>query len=362
MKRGRPLPELTLTVEQRDQLMGWARRSKTAQALALRARIIMACSQTTSNAEVAEQMQVSRHTVGKWRKRFSERGVDGLLDEPRPGTPRQIGDDVIEAVVTKTLEEKPADATQWSTRSMASAMGLSHATVARIWQAFGLQPHRQETFKLSSDPLFVDKVRDIIGLYLSPPMKAVVLCVDEKSQIQALDRTQPVLPMAPGLPERRTHDYMRYGTTTLFAALDVVTGEVLGQLHRRHRATEFLKFLAHLDVSVPSENEVHVVMDNYGTHKTAAVKRWFARHPRFHAHFTPTGASWINQVERWFAEITRKQIRRGTHRSTWALEQAIRQYLDTYNQNPRPFIWTKTAGQILDSIRRFCLRISETQH
>lgn len=362
MKRGRPLPELILTARQREVLMGWTRRSKTSQSLALRARIILACSRTTSNAEVAQALQVSRHTVGKWRKRFAEQGVDGLLDEPRSGAPRQIGDDLIEAVVTKTLEEKPADATQWSTRGMARTLGLSHATVARIWQAFGLQPHRQETFKLSNDPLFVEKVRDIVGLYLSPPVKAVVLCVDEKSQIQALDRTQPILPLAPGIAERRTHDYMRHGTTTLFAALDIATGEVIGELHRRHRSSEFLQFLRTIEANVPAELDVHLVMDNYGTHKTPTIKSWFARHPRFQVHFTPTSASWLNQVERWFAEITRKQIRRGTHRSTRALEQAIRQYLDHYNQNPRPFIWAKTADQILDSVRRFCLRISETGH
>ena len=245
---------------------------------------------------------------------------------------------------------------------MASALELSQTAVVRIWRAFGLQPHRHESFKLSTDPLLVDKVRDIIGLYLNPPHRAVVLCVDEKSQIQALDRTQPILPMAPGLPERRTHDYMRHGTTTLFAALDVATGEVIGQLHRRHRSTEFLKFLSYLQSSVPLDTDVHVVMDNYGTHKTAAVRRWFARHPRFHPHFTPTSSSWINQVERWFAEITRKQIRRGTHRSTRQLEQAIRDYLKVYNQNPRPFVWSKSADEILDSIRRFCLRISNSGH
>ena len=291
-----------------------------------------------------------------------DKRLDGLLDEPRPGAPRRIGDDVVEAVIAKTLQEKPRDATHWSTRSLAKHMKLSQSSVARIWRAFGLQPHRQETFKLSADPLFIDKVRDIVGLYLAPPTKAVVLCVDEKSQIQALDRTQPILPMAPGLPERRTHDYLRHGTTTLFAALDIATGKVIGQLHRRHRATEFLKFLAVLDHSIPADTPVHVVMDNYGTHKTPAVKRWFARHPRFHPHFTPTSASWINQIERWFAEITRKQIRRGTHRSTRELEQAIRDYLATYNLNPRPFVWTKTADQILDSIKRFCLRISDSGH
>lgn len=362
MRRGRPLPELTLTTEESNRLLEWTRRRKTSQALAMRARIVLACAQDTTNSEVAAQLRVTKQTVGKWRARFVERRLDGLLDEPRPGAPRRIGDDVVEAVIAKTLNDKPADATHWSTRSLAKRHGLSHATVGRIWQAFRLQPHRQETFKLSTDALFVDKVRDIVGLYLNPPMKAVVLCVDEKSQIQALDRTQPILPMTPGLPERRTHDYLRHGTTTLFAALDVATGKVIGQLHRRHRATEFLKFLAHIETKLPTDTDVHVVMDNYGTHKTPTVKRWFERHPRFHPHFTPTSSSWINRVERWFAEITRKQIRRGTHRSTWELEQAIRTYLATYNQNPRPFTWTKTADEIFDSVKRFCLRISETGH
>lgn len=362
MGRGRPLAELKLTAEENNRLIEWTRRQKTSQALALRARIVLACAQGTLNGEVARRLRVTKQTVGKWRRRFIERRLDGLLDEPRPGAPRQIGDDIVEAVIAKTLHDKPKDATHWSTRSLARTHGLSHSTVARIWQAFRLHPHRQETFKLSTDALFVDKVRDIVGLYLNPPIKAIVLCVDEKSQIQALDRTQPILPMTPGLPERRTHDYLRHGTTTLFAALDVATGKVFGQLHRRHRATEFLKFLAHLDASIPADQHVHVVMDNYGTHKTPAVKRWFARHPRFQPHFTPTSASWINQVERWFAEITSKQIRRGTHRSTRELEEAIRAYLATYNKNPRPFTWTKTADEILDSIKRFCLRISETGH
>ena len=362
MRRGRPVSELKLTAEENDRLVEYSRRHKSSQALALRARIVLACAQGALNTEVAERLRVTKQTVGKWRTRFVERRLDGLLDEPRPGAPRQIGDDVVEAVIAKTLHDKPTDATHWSTRSMASALELSQTAVVRIWRAFGLQPHRHESFKLSTDPLLVDKVRDIIGLYLNPPHRAVVLCVDEKSQIQALDRTQPILPMAPGLPERRTHDYMRHGTTTLFAALDVATGEVIGQLHRRHRSTEFLKFLSYLQSSVPLYTDVHVVMDNYGTHKTAAVRRWFARHPRFHPHFTPTSSSWINQVERWFAEITRKQIRRGTHRSTRQLEQAIRDYLKVYNQNPRPFVWSKSADEILDSIRRFCLRISNSGH
>jgi transposase len=351
---------LALGPEDREQLIAFTRRHKTSQALALRARVVLLCAQGVNNATVAERLQVTQQTVGKWRQRFLERGLDGLLDEPRPGAPRRIGDEQVEAVVAKTLTTRPADATHWSTRELARQLHLSQATVSRIWRAFGLQPHRQETFKLSTDPLLIDKGRDIVGLYLAPPTKAIVLCVDEKSQIQALDRTQPVLPMTPGLPERRTHDYLRHGTTTLFAALEVATGKVIGQLHRRHRATEFLQFLGLLDERMPAGVEVHVVMDNYGTHKTPAVKRWFVRHPRFHPHFTPTSASWINQVERWFAELTRKQLRRGTHRSTRDLEQAIRHYLATYNLNPRPFVWTKSADQILQSIKRFCLRISDS--
>ncbi len=346
MTRGRPLPELKLTQAENNRLVEWTRRHKTSQALALRARIVVACAQGTANREVAIRLRVTQQTVGKWRQRFVERRLDGLLDEPRPGAPRQMGDDVVEAVIAKTRREKPADATHWSTRGMARRLNLSQTAVSRIWRAFGMQPHRQGTFKLSTAALWVDKVRDIIGLYLAPPTKAVVLCVDEKSQIQALDRTQPLLPLRPGLPERRTHDYLRHGTTTLFAALDVATGEVIGRLHRRPRAREFLKFLALLDERIPTHTDVHMVMDNDGTHKTSAVKRGFARHPRFHPHFTPTSASWINQVERWFAEITRQLIRRGTHRSARELEQAIRAYLDTYNQNP------KSETLSLDQVRR----------
>lgn len=362
MARGRPLAELRLTNEENNRLVEWTRRHKTSQALALRARIVLAGAQGATNRDVAARFQVTKQTVGKWRQRFVERRLDGRLDEPRPGAPRRMGDDIVEAVIAKTLQEKPADATHWSTRRLARQLKLSQTAVSRIWRAFGLQPHRQETFKLSTDALFVAKVRDIIGLYLAPPTKAIVLCVDEKSQIQALDRTPPILPMTPGLPERRTHDYRRHGTTTLFAALDIATGKVIGQLHRRHRAKEFLKFLALLDERVPANTDAHVVLDNYGTHKTPAVKRWFARHPRFHPHFTPTSASWINQVERWFAEITNKQIRRGTHRSTRELEQAIRRYLDAHNKNPQPFVWTKSADQILDSVKRFCLRIYDSGH
>ena len=359
---GRPKAEIVLSDAEREQLVTWTRRRKTAQALALRSRIILECATGIDSKRVAQQISVTQQTVSKWRNRFAMDRLDGLLDAPRPGAPRTIDDARVDAVIAKTLETVPKNATHWSTRNMARETGLSQTAVSRIWRAFGLQPHRQETFKLSTDPLFVDKVRDIVGLYLAPPTKALVLCVDEKSQIQALDRTQPILPLAPGIPARRTHDYMRHGTTTLFAALDIASGEVIGELHRRHRSSEFLQFLRTIEASVPAALDIHLVMDNYGTHKTPKVRNWFARHPRFHVHFTPTSASWINRVERWFATLTEKQIRRGTHRSTRQLEQAIRSYLDTYNADPRPFVWSKSADDILASIERFCLRISNSGH
>ena len=360
--RGRPKAELVLTSSEQDQLLSWTLRRKTAQALALRSRIVLGCAEGRSNREVAAHLRTSEQTVSKWRRRFVEQRLDGLLDAPRSGAPRTIDDARVDAVIARTLESVPRNATHWSTRTMAREMGLSQTAVSRIWRAFGLQPHRQETFKLSTDPLFVDKVRDIVGLYLNPPLKAMVLCVDEKSQIQALDRTQPILPLAPGIPERRTHDYMRHGTTTLFAALDIATGEVIGQLHRRHRSSEFLSFLRRIEGNVPADLDVHLVMDNYGTHKTPSIKNWFVRHPRFHVHFTPTSASWLNQVERWFAALTDKYIRRGTHRSTRQLEKAIREYLDMNNADPKPFTWTKSADEILASIERFCLRTSNSRH
>ncbi|MGZ5153968.1 MAG: IS630 family transposase [Burkholderiales bacterium] len=362
MRTGRPKPELVLSVEENTQLVEWTRRHKTSQALALRSRIILACAQKVPNSEVARQLRVDPKTVGKWRSRFVERRLDGLLDEPRPGTPRKLDDVRIERLIATTLNERPRDATHWSTRSLALKVGFSQSTVTRVWRAFGLQPHRAETFKLSTDPLFIDKVRDIVGLYMNPPVNALVLSVDEKSQIQALDRTQPILPLAPGIPERRTHDYMRHGTTTLFAALNIATGKVIGELHRRHRAKEFLQFLRTIDLNVPAARDVHLILDNYGTRKTPSVKAWLARHARFHVHFTPTSASWLNQVERWFALLTQKQIKRGTHRSTVELERAIRKYLDIYNECPTPFIWTKSADDILASIARFCNRISDSRH
>ena len=360
--RGRPKATLVLSETERDELLALARRRKTAQAAALRARIVLACSEGLENNAVAEQLSVTKQTVSKWRGRFVEYRLEGLLDAPRSGAPRTIDDQRVEAVVAKTLESMPKGATQWSTRLMAREMGVTQNAVLRIWHAFGLQPHRQETFKLSTDPMFVEKVRDIVGLYLNPPMKAMVLCVDEKSQIQALDRTQPMLPLAPGMPARRTHDYVRHGTTTLFAALDVATGKVIGETHRRHRSSEFLQFLRTIEANVPQKLDIHLVMDNYGTHKTDTIKRWLAARPRFHVHFTPTSASWLNQVERWFSTLTERCIRRGTHRSTRELERAIRTYLDVNNSEPKPFSWSKTADDILASIERFCLRISQSGH
>jgi transposase len=362
MRLGRPKARLVIAPSERATLESWMRRRTTAQALALRARIVLLCGAGHANTEVAEQLNVTKQMVGKWRQRFVERRLDGLLDEPRPGAPRKILDADVERVLVQTLESKPRDATHWSVRTMAQETGISRSTVHRIWRAFSLQPHRTETFKLSQDPFFIDKVRDIVGLYVNPPERALVLCVDEKSQIQALDRTQPLLPMQMGQPERRTHDYVRHGTSSLFAALNVATGEVLGRCHRRHRAVEFRSFLDAIEANVPSDLDVHLIMDNASSHKTDAIRRWFAKRPRFHVHFTPTSASWINQVERWFATLTAKQIRRGTFRSTRALEQAIRDYLKTYNENPRPFCWTKTADQILESLAKFCQRISGTGH
>jgi len=362
MRTGRPIAPLSVTAEERERLQEWARRPKTAQALALRSRIVLECAVGQPNTVVAGKLGITHQTVGKWRQRFLEQRLDGLLDEPRPGAPRQVSDAQIERVVRMTLERTPADATHWSTRAMARRSGLSQTMVSRIWRAFALQPHRVEGFKLSKDPLFVEKVRDIAGLYLNPPDRALVLCVDEKAQIQALDRSQPLLPMRPGQAERRSTDYVRHGTINLFAALDAKAGTVIGEFHRRHRTAEFKSFLETIDAAVPSELELHLILDNYGTHKTAPIKRWLLRHPRFHLHFTPTGGSWLNLVERWFALLTEKQLRRGVHRSTRELQDAIRSYLDHHNRNPKPFIWTKTADQILESVARFCKRISNSGH
>ncbi|HEX2463122.1 MAG TPA: IS630 family transposase [Thermoanaerobaculia bacterium] len=361
MPAGRPKVPLTLSSEERVVLSAMAHRSRSAPALARRARIVLACADGRSNTAVAKFLRLTPLTVGKWRARFLRDRLEGLYDEPRPGAPRTITDDEIEKVVVQTLESKPRGATHWSTRSMAKQTGLSHATISRIWRAFRLQPHRTETYKLSPDPLLIEKVRDIVGLYVNPPEHAVVLCVDEKSQIQALDRTQPLLPMRPGQVERRTHDYRRHGTTSLFAALDVKTGAVVAQTHRRHRSIEFRKFLDQIDAAVPEDLEIHLVLDNYGTHKTPLIERWLAKRPRVHVHFTPTYGSWLNLVERFFAELTTKQIRRGTHRSVAALETAIREFIDLHNEDPKPFVWTKSADEILASIARFAKRTLNDQ-
>lgn len=349
---------ISVTDAERAALEGWARRRKTAQGLARRARVVLACAEGGTNGAVAQALRVSRPTVALWRRRFAERGLDGLLDEPRPGAPRTITDEQVEQAVTTTLEATPADATHWSTRSLARVTGLSQTAVVRIWRAFALKPHRTETFKLSTDPLFVEKGRDIVGLYMNPPERALVLCVDEKPQVQAVERTAPVLPMRPGQPERRTHDYLRHGTTDLFAALDAKTGTVIGQCRPRHRAQEFRAFLDLVDRSVPPDLDVHLVLDNLRTHKTGIVRDWLAKRPRYHVHFTPTSASWLNLVEGWFALLTLRRIRRGVFPSIAALEDAIRAYIAAANENPKPFVWTKSADEILDSVKRFCLRTS----
>ena len=360
--RGRPKQPLELSEADRETLQRWARRPKTSQRLAQRSRIVLACAEGVSNREVAARLGVSEATVGKWRQRFVDGGPDALGDAPRPGAPRQISDADVEAVITQTLEEAPPGATHWSTRSMADAAGMSQSAVSRIWRAFGLKPHLTETFKISTDPEFIDKVRDVVGLYLDPPERAVVLCVDEKSQTQAVDRTQPTFPLLPGTPERATHDYVRHGTTSLFAALDLATGKVIGQHRRRHRAAEFKKFLAQIDAAVPAGLDIHLILDNYATHKTPQIQRWLLRHPRFHLHFTPTGASWLNLVERWFAELTTKLLQRSTHTSVQALEADIRNWIDHWNDDPRPYVWHKTADEILHSLSEYCQRISDSGH
>ena len=343
-------------------MVAWSRRATSANALAVRSRIVLAAAEGMSTSAVARRLDVSVGTARRWRARFVGEGLDGLLDEPRPGRPRTVADEQVEAVITRTLETTPKDATQWSTRSLAAELGMSQSAVSRIWRAFGLQPHRQDSWKLSRDPQFIDKVRDVVGLYLDPPEAAVVLCVDEKSQIQALDRTAPIFPMLPGTPARATHDYRRAGTSSLYAALDIASGRVIGSLHSRHRAIEFKNFLATIDREVPAEFQVHVVLDNASTHKTPAVKRWLIAHPRFVLHFTPTSSSWLNLVERWFGELTTKKLQRGTHRSVRALNADIRAWIESWNDNPRPYVWTKTADQILESIARYCERINESRH
>jgi transposase len=353
---------IELSDDERAQLEAWARRRTSAQALALRSRIVLGAAEGLKNIEIAERLGTGRPMVTKWRNRFAVHRLDGLTDDPRPGRPRTVTDEQVEQVIVWTLESAPRDATHWSTRSMAREAGLTQSAVLRIWRAFGLQPHRQDTWKLSKDPQFVDKVKDVVGLYLDPPERAVVLCVDEKSQIQALDRTAPILPMLPGTPERATHDYKRSGTSSLYAALDITTGQVISALHARHRAVEFKKFLQTIDREVPAELAVHLVLDNASTHKTPAIKKWLLAHPRFVLHFTPTSSSWMNLVERWFAELTTKKLRRGTHRSVRALNSDIRAWIQTWNEDPKPFVWTKTADQILESISRYCNRINESRH
>jgi transposase len=361
-RRGRPTVPLVLSGQERETLERWARRPKSAQALALRCRIVLAAAEGETNTAIAAGLGCSSSTVGKWRSRFAERRLDGLHDEPRPGKPRAISDRDVERVIVKTLEETPLDATHWSTRSLAKATGMSQSAISRIWRAFGLKPHLSEHFKLSPDPQFIDKVRDVVGLYLNPPDAAVVLCVDEKSQIQALDRSAPVLPLLPGTPERRTHDYRRYGTTNLYAALDVASGNVIADCTARHRADEFRRFLTLIDKSVPAALAVHVIVDNSSTHKAPTIQRWLLRHPRFTFHFTPTYTSWLNLVERWFAELTNKWLRRGTHRSVTELVASIRTWITNWNDDPRPFVWHKSADEILDSLATYCQRISDSRH
>jgi transposase len=361
-RTGRPKAVLELSDEEREQLARWERRRKSSQALALRSRIVLKCAEGLSNKEVALAVGVSQPTVGKWRSRFCELRLDGLLDDPRPGRPASITTDQVEEVLVATLESTPPNATHWSRASMAQRSGLSKSTVGRIWRAFELKPHRADTFKLSNDPLFVEKVYDVVGLYLDPPEASVVLCVDEKSQVQALARSQPAFPMMPGMPEKRTHDYLRHGTTTLFAAFDTADGTVISSLHRRHRAVEFKKFLAKIDSEVPDDLDVHLVCDNYGTHKSPAIRAWLAKHPRFHVHYTPTYSSSINQVERWFAYLTEQLLRRSDHRSVQTLENDIRAWVKAWNENPKPFIWTKPAEKILDSLARLLQRTTGAGH
>src|SRR5215471_2346656 len=362
MRTGRPKKPLEIGEEDRVKLRTIALRPKSAQAMALRARIVLSCGQEMSNSEVARKLHITGATVGKWRERFRKFGLEGLLDEPRVGAPRKITDHQIEEVVTKTLESMPANSTHWSTRLMAAETGLSQNAIVRIWHAFGLQPHRVENFKFSKDPQFVEKVRDIVGLYLNPPDRAVVVCMDEKSQVQALNRTEPILPLAPGVPARQSHDYERHGVTSLFAAMDVASGVTISSCYRRHRHQEFLRFLNEVDENLPSGLDVHLVMDNYGTHKVTNVRTWLARHPRYHVHYTPTSGSWLNLVERLFAEVTERCARRGSHTTIRSLEKALLDYLDQRNKDPKPFAWTADADLILGKVARLSKRISNSGH
>jgi transposase len=362
-RTGRPKTPLAVTREQRVALERGARAATSTQAYALRCKIVLGCAEPGGfNYRVAAELGVSVPTVTKWRGRFAGKGLAGLADERRPGRPPSILLDKVAEVLAATLEETPKDATHWSRSSMARRSGLSESTIGRIWRKFELKPHLADSFKLSTDPLFVEKVVDVVGLYHNPPERAVVLCVDEKTQVQALDRSQPVLAMMPGMPERRTHDYARHGTTSLFAAFNIADGTVISELHRRHRAAEYLKFLRAIDKAVPAELDVHIVCDNLATHKTPAVNEWIARHPRFRVHFTPTGSSWVNQVERWFAYLTTQMLQRGVHKSVQALESDVRTWIGTWNDNPKPFVWKKTAEEILNSLAQYLQRISGGVH
>ena len=362
VRRGRPLAELVLEDGEREQLQRWVRRRKSAQALALRSRIVLECATGASNTQVAQRVGVSLPTVGKWRSRFLTSRLDGLVDEPRPGRPPTVTLEQVEDVVVATLESTPGNATHWSRSKMAQRTGMSKSTIGRIWKAFGLKPHREVGFKLSNDPLFTEKVYDVVGLYLNPPESAVVLCVDEKSQVQALSRSQPAFPMMPGMPEKRTHDYVRHGTTSLFAAMNVTDGTVISSIHRSHRAVEFKKFLTKIDHEVPPDLDIHIVCDNYSTHKAPTITTWLTHHPRIHMHFIPTYSSWINQVERLFAEVTRDLLQRSDHKSVQALEKDLRNWVTAWNENPKPFIWTKTADQILESLGRLLKRTNDAGH
>lgn len=354
IKVGRPKAELVLTNEERERLTALAGRRKSAQALAQRARIVLQCAEGMTNTAVAETEGVTMHTVGKWRRRFVQQRLVGLDDAARSGAPRTLSDAQVERVIIRTLESKPKHATHWSTRSMAKRCGLTHDAIHRIWKTFGLKPHRAEVCQLSTDPFFIDKVRDVVGLYLNPPEQALVLCVDEKSQCQALERSQPLLPLGPGRAERSTHDYFRHGTVSLFAALDVQTGKVIGHCHARHTQRQFVDFLKRIDAATPASLALHLVLDNYATHKTPAVRRWLVRHPRFHLHFIPTHSSWLNQVERWFAKITTEAIRRGSFRSVPHLRQTIMDYVAANNRQPQPFTWTASADLILGRVAHLC--------
>jgi transposase len=359
---GRPKAELILTAEEREQLVRWSRRAKSSQALALRSKIVLACAEGVDNKAVAAQLRCNQVTVGKWRTRFVEHRLDGLTDEQRTGRPATITVDQVEDVIVATLESTPPNATHWTRSKMAERTGLSKTTIGDIWKTFDLKPHRVDHFKLSNDPLFIDKLYDIVGLYINPPEAAVVLCVDERSQVQALQRSQPALPMMPGMPERRTHDYVRHGTTTLFAAFNTADGTVITSLHRRHRAIEFKKFLTKINAQVPEDLQVHLICDNYGTHKHPIIKSWLADHPRVNLHFTPTYSSWLNLVERFFGYVTADLLQRSDHRSVRALENDIRKWVKAWNADPKPFVWAKTAEQILGSLGRLIQRTSNPGH